>query len=296
MASSLPPLAPTAYRYGVGDVTVTAIPDGSRTMPLPDGFVRNAPRDAVNAALKAAFLPEDQLTIYFNPVLLEIAGRRILVDTGYGPQPGPSPVGQLQGTLGAIGIEAGDIDTVVISHFHGDHINGLLGPDGAAAFPNAEVLVPEHEWAFWTDAGNASRAPEGQKAAFANVARVFDAVAERVFRFNWEQEIAPGLVAIGTPGHTPGHTSFMLESGKDQLFIQSDLTNTPFLFARNPGWHAMFDMDPALAEESRRRMLARVAAERLLVAGFHYPFPGAAHLEADGDGYRFVPVPWTRID
>lgn len=156
------------------------------------------------------------------------------------------------------------------------------------------MLVPEHEWGFWTDADNASRAPEGQKAAFANVARVFDAVSERVFRYNWDQEIAPGLTTIGTPGHTPGHTSFMLESGKDRLFIQSDLTNTPFLFARNPGWHAAFDMDPDLAEASRRRMLAQVAAERILLAGFHYPFPGAAHLEADGEGYRFVPVPWVQ--
>lgn len=296
MATTLPALAPTAYRYAVGEVTVTAIPDGVRSFPLPDALVRNASRDEVNAALKAAFLPQDELTIYFNPLLLEIAGRRILVDTGYGPQPEPSPIGRLQATLPAIGIAPETIDTVVISHFHGDHINGLLGPDGTAAFPNAEILVPEHEWSFWTDANHASHAPEGQKAAFANVSRVFDAVAERVFRYNWEQEIAPGLTAIGTPGHTPGHTSFMLESGKDQLFIQSDLTNTPFLFARNPGWHVVYDMDPVQAEASRRRMLAHVAAERILVAGFHYPFPGAAHLEADGDGYRFVPVPWTRID
>ncbi|WP_051356975.1 MBL fold metallo-hydrolase [Azorhizobium doebereinerae] len=292
--AALPPLPPVAYRYSVGSVTVTALPDGTRTIPLPDGFVRNQPQAAVKAALRAAFLPDDQLTIYFNPLLLEIAGRRVLIDTGFGPQAEPSTMGRLHHTLESVGVAAATINTVVISHFHLDHINGLLAADGTPAFPNAQVLVPEREWDFWLDEGAASRAPDAQKPAFANARRVFAAVESHVNRYDWDQEVLPGLTAIGTPGHTPGHTSFMLTSGADRLFIQSDLTNTPYLFVRNPGWHAMFDMDPDLAEASRRRMLEIVAAERLLVAGFHFPFPGAAHLEKDGDGYRFVPVPWVQ--
>lgn len=292
--AALHPLPPAAYRYTVGSVTVTAVPDGSRTFPLPDGFVRNQPMDKVKAALKAAFLPENQLSIYFNPLLLEIAGKRVLIDTGFGPQAEPSSFGRLHHTLESVGIAAATIDTVVISHFHGDHINGLLAADGSAAFPNAHVLVPEGEWAFWMDEGEAGRASDMLKPGFANARRIFGALNAEPERYAWDTEVVPGLTAIGTPGHTPGHTSFMLESGGEKLFIQSDLTNTPFLFVRNPGWHAMFDMDPALAEQSRRKMLERVAAERLLVAGFHFPFPGAAHLEKDGDGFRYVPVPWVQ--
>ncbi len=127
MAASLPALPPAAYRYPIGDVTVTAVPDGGRTIPLQDGFVRNATRADVNAALKAAFLPEDQVSIYFNPVLLDIAGKLVLIDTGYGEQAAPASYGKLHATLKAIGAPASAIDTVVISHFHGDHINGLVG-------------------------------------------------------------------------------------------------------------------------------------------------------------------------
>ncbi|MGU3492678.1 MBL fold metallo-hydrolase [Xanthobacteraceae bacterium A53D] len=292
--AALPPLKPVAYRYTIGAVRVTALSDGTRTMPLPDGFVRNQPVGAVKAALRSAFLPEDTLTIHFNPLLLETGGKRVLIDTGFGPQAEPSTIGRLHHALESNGIAAAKIDAVVISHFHADHINGLLAPDGSPAFPNAHVLVPEPEWAFWMDEDHAARAPEGLKAAFTNARRVFGAVEREVERYAWGKEIVPGLTAIGTPGHTPGHTSFMLESGGERLFIQSDLTNTPFLFVRHPGWHAMFDMDPVQAEASRRKMLDRAADERLLVAGFHFPFPGAAHIEKDGDGYRFWPVPWVQ--
>ncbi len=292
---ALPPLPPAAFRYKVGAVTVTAIPDGTRSFPLAEGFVRNQPLEAVQAALRAAFLPEDQLTIYFNPLLLEIAGRRVLIDTGFGPQAEPSTVGRLHHNLEAIGVGAATIDTVVISHFHLDHINGLVAPDGSPAFPNAKVLVPARERDFWLNPANAAGAPDNLKPAFANAQRVLEVVAAHVSEYAWDQEILPGLTTIGTPGHTPGHTSFMLDSEGAQLFIQSDLTNTPYLFVRNPGWHAAFDIDPELAEKNRRHWLGRAAAERLLVAGFHYPFPSAAHLEAHHDGFRFHPVPWVSL-
>ncbi|WP_454916979.1 MBL fold metallo-hydrolase [Xanthobacter sediminis] len=284
---------PSAYRYKVGDIQVTAVSDGVRTFPMPAGFVRNAPKEAVNGALAASFLPPDQISIPFNVLLIETGGRRVLVDTGNGP--GQAPVGLLSATLKAIGVDPASIDQVVISHFHGDHINGLLAADGTPAFPKAQVFVPDAEWAYWMDEGEASRAPDGLKGNFQNVRRIFKPFEGKVERYGWDKEIAPGLTSRGTPGHTPGHTSYDLVSGSDALFIQSDVTNIPALFVANPSWYVMFDMDGAKAAEVRRRTYDRIAADRMKVAGYHFPFPGAAFLAREGEGYRYVPVMWNPV-
>lgn len=297
-AAATPPAGrqvPSAYRYKVGDIEVTVISDGLRTMPLPDNFVRNQPKDVVNAALRAAYLEENVLSVPFNVLLINTGGRLVLVDTGNGPSPAGAPVGLLQGTLASLGIDPARIDVAVISHFHGDHINGLLTADGAAAFPNAEIKVPEAEWAFWMDDGAMSRAPDAQKGAFQNARRVFNPLKARVASYAWDKEVAPGLLAVGTPGHTPGHTSFSLQSGNDALFIQSDITNIPALFLRNPGWHATYDMDPVKAEEARRKVHGRLAADRTQVAGYHFPFPAVAYVEKDGDGFRYIPALWRPV-
>lgn len=284
---------PSAYRYKVGDAEVTVISDGVRTMPLGDTFVRNQPREAVNAALRAAYLPENQITINFNVLMVNTGGKLVMIDTGNGPAQGT--VGLTQGTLSAIGTDPKAVDAVVISHFHGDHINGLLNAQGAPAFPNAQVLVPEAEWAFWMDDGNMSRAPEAMKGAFQNVRRVFKPFEGKVERYGWDKEVVPGLTPVATTGHTPGHTSFRLASGDKTLFVQSDVTNIPALFLRNPGWHAVFDMDAAKAEDTRRRVYDMVSADRMLVAGFHFPFPAAAHVAKDGANYQYVPISWMPV-
>ena len=113
--------------------------------------------------------------------------------------------------------------------------------------------------------------------------------------YEWDKEVAPGILAVGTPGHTPGHTSFVVSSGPSRIYVQSDVTNVPVLFARHPGWHVVFDQDPAMAEATRRRVYDMISAEKLLVQGFHYPFPGLAHLEKVEGGYREVPVPWSPV-
>ncbi|TCT07781.1 MBL fold metallo-hydrolase [Aquabacter spiritensis] len=294
--AAAPPAAtqvPSAYRYKVGDVEATVVSDGVRTFPLADNFVRNQPREAVNAALKAGFLPENQVTVNFNILLLNTGGKLVVVDTGNGPAQGT--VGLSQGTMAAIGIDPKTVDAVVISHFHGDHINGLLTAQGTPAFPNAQVMVPEAEWAFWMDDGAMSRAPDAMKGAFQNARRVFKPFEGKVEKYGWDKEIVPNLTPVATNGHTPGHTSFRLASGNSSLFIQSDVTNIPVLFLRNPSWHVMYDMDAAKAEETRKRVYDMVSAERMLVAGFHFPFPAAAHVEKDGANYRYVPINWMPV-
>ena len=294
-----PRQAPGYYRYRVGDVTVTAVTDGINTFPLPERFVINAPREEVAAALIADFRDGATLTVPYTPIVLETGGRRVVIDTGSGEAAFASSkgsMGQFQTNLKAAGIDRAAIDTVVISHFHGDHVNGLLTPEGGPAFPNAEILVPEPEWAYWMDDGAMSRAPAGRlQDLFRNNRRVFDALARKVTPYAWDKEIVPGLTALGTPGHTPGHTSFRLASGDKSLFVQSDVTNIPVLFARHPGWHVAFDQDPAMAEATRRKVYDRIAAERTLLQGFHYPFPAVAHLEKTAGGYREVLVPWNAV-
>jgi glyoxylase-like metal-dependent hydrolase (beta-lactamase superfamily II) len=206
-------------------------------------------------------------------------------------------VGQFATNMAAAGVDPKAVDMVVISHFHGDHINGLLTAENVLAFPNAEVLVPATEWKYFMDDGEMNKqTSERMKGVFATARRVFEAgLKKKVTPYEWGKEVAPGLLAVETIGHTPGHTSYVLSSGSGKVFIQSDVTNIPYLFAANPGWHAFFDQDADLAEKSRRRVYDMMVADKLTVQGFHFPFPGLGNVEKDGGGYRVVPAPWNPV-
>lgn len=283
--------APAFYRYKVGSFEVTSANDGVNRFPLPDTFVRNAKKEEVQEALADAYLPTDVMTIWFNPTLINTGSRLILIDTGMGEPKGP--VGHLRNNLSAAGIDAKAIDTVVISHFHGDHINGIRNGANELNFPNAEIMVPTVEWDFWMSDDNMNKAPEAMKGAFGNVRRVFKGLEDKVKKYNADQEIAPGLTTIATYGHTPGHISYALANGNDRVLIQSDVTNNPHLFVKNPGWHVQFDMNGPEAEATRRKFYDMAAADKLLVAGFHFPFPATGYVEKVGTGYRLVPVSWN---
>jgi len=292
--------APSFYRYKVGDVLVTVVSDGVNTFPLGDSFVVNAKKDEVNAALEKAFMPKDKVSIYFAPLVLNIGDKVVVIDTGNGALAKANTkgkVGLFADNLAAAGFDPKAVDTVVISHFHTDHVNGLLTAEGTPAFPNAEVLVPAAEWKFWMDDGEMSRASgERMIGLFKNNRNIFEAaLKKKVTPYEWNKEVAPGLLAVDTIGHTPGHTSYVLSSGSAKVFIQSDVTNNPYLFAANPQWHAFFDQDGDVAEKTRRRVYDMLVAEKLQVQGFHYPFPGLGNIEKDGSGYRVVPSPWSPI-
>jgi len=289
--------APGFYRYKVGSLEVTVVTDGARSFPLPESFVNNASKDQVNTALEQAFMPRDKMTLVYNPIVVNTGSRLMVIDTGYGPAEGAKPGvthGQLQKNLVAAGIDSKDIDTVIISHYHPDHVEGLLAAESAPAFPNAEIMVPAAEHKFWMDDGEMSRAPKGRmEELFKMNRRVFSGeISKRVKTYEWGKEVAPGLTSVATPGHSPGHTSFVLASGNDRIFVFSDVTNRPELFVRNPGWHAFFDQIPDMAEQSRRKSLDMLVADKMMVQLFHAPFPGLGHMEKDGQGYRFVPAPW----
>lgn len=286
--------APGIYRYKVGDFELTAINDGVGVRPLEDGFVRNAPLADVQGALQKAYLPTDKLAIPYTQIVVNTGHRLVLIDTGTGGNQSATS-GMLVENMEIAGIDTQAVDVVIISHFHGDHIMGLQGHDGKPAFPNAEVMVPAKEWDFWMDEGEMSRAAESRQGNFKAVRKIFDPIARNVKRFEADQEVVPGITALAAYGHTPGHTIFRIASGSEHIYVLSDTTNLPALFVRNPGWHAMFDMDANMAEETRRRVLDMVAGERARVQGYHFPFPANGYIEKIGDRYDFVPAFWNPI-
>lgn len=282
---------PSAYRYKVGDATVTALCDGAFSMPLGASFVRNAPLEEVQKALAEARMPTDTLHISFTTLLIENGAQKVLIDSGFADN-GPATAGRLAAALGIAGLKPADVTHVLISHFHGDHIAGLRRKDGSATFPNAEVAVPEAEWAYWLDDGKMAQAPEALKGNFSAVRRVFAPMAPSVRRFAWGKEVLPGITAVEASGHTPGHTAFAVTSGNGRLLVLSDTTNVPYLFVRRPDWQVMFDMDPELARSNRHRLLDMAASEGMQVAGYHFPFPATGYIGRDGKGYALDPVVW----
>ena len=285
---------PSFYRYKVGSYECTQASDGIAQFPMPDGFIKNASKEEISKALQAGYLPGDKMTVPFNPMAVNTGSKLIVIDTGYSDK-GPKTAGQFHKNLGAAGIDLKAVDIVIISHFHPDHINGLLDAAGTSAFPNAVIKVPSVESAFWMDDGNMNKAQGGLANAFKNVRRVMGPVTKQITKYEWNKEVAPGITAISTVGHTPGHTSFVVASGNGKLLVQSDVTNNPYLFLRHPNWHVTYDMDGTKAEETRRKFYDMASAEKTLIAGFHFPFPSLGYVEKDGTNYRLVPAPWMPV-
>ena len=282
--------SPGWRRTKVGDAEVIALIDGIARRPLGEEFVKNAPLAEVRALLASQNLPTDYIDVPFTPFLIVAGGRKILLDTGLGEFGGPT-TGKLLEHLHADGAPTSEIDTVVISHYHGDHINGLRNKAGDYVFAKAKVMVPTTEHAFWMDDARMAAAPQGMKGAFENVRRTFASMPQGMLvPFEPGAEVAPGIQSIAAYGHTPGHTLFHLQSAGQHFHYVADLTNVPALFARNPDWAVTFDMDAEAARKVRREMLARTVTSQSLVGGFHFPFPALGRMVAAGQGYAFEPL------
>ena len=279
------------YRYKIGTFELTALYDGIWYRPITDKFIRNAPFAEVEHALADAFMPADKLATPFTTLVVNTGKKLVLIDTGTGGQIAPS-AGALRENLSAAGIDPKAVDLIVISHFHPDHINGIKDKDNDVVFPNAEIMVPAAEWSFWMDDANMNAAPAEQKLTFRNQRRIFSDIARRVTRFMPGAEVAPGILTLAAPGHTPGHTVCSIHSGDQSLLVLGDTAQHPAVFARHPDWQAAFDIDGDAAVATRKKLFDRAAADRMLVTGYHFPFPACGHLIKTASGYEHVPVEW----
>jgi glyoxylase-like metal-dependent hydrolase (beta-lactamase superfamily II) len=282
------------YRYKIGSHELTALNDGVWNRKIDDKFVRNAAWPDVQKAIADNFLPADTLPIPFTTLAVNTGSKLVLIDTGTGgqlTQMAPQS-GTWNANLAAAGIDPRSVDTILISHFHPDHINGLKTKEGQLQFPNAEIQVSAPEWSHWMDDARMNAAPEAARGAFRNVRRIFGDIAKDVKRFEPGAEVAPGITSIAAYGHTPGHTAFAVASGNQSMLVLGDTTNHPWLFVRNPEWQAIFDVDGNMATETRKRLLDRASADRMLVQGYHFPFPASGYITKGGKGYDLVPVMW----
>lgn len=281
--------SPGFHKYKVGTVEVTAIYDGIWEKPHDPAFIKNASVDDVKGAMTAAGLPADFVSIPLTMLALKIGDKTILCDSGSGGQWQPT-AGKGLANMMAAGIDSASVSAILISHFHPDHIYGLMAKDtNAAVFPNAEIIVGQTEYAWWTEAGRVEKLPEARKKLGQRINDVFPKWSN-IRRVEGDAEVAPGVRFVAAPGHTAGHVAFHLESGGEQMMISNDTAYVPALVAAHPGWHGAYDQDGPMAEASRRRVLDRVIAGKMMICGAHFPFPGAASIVKDGDGYALLPA------
>src|SRR2546430_3566035 len=188
------------------------------------------------------------------------------------------------------GLDPAAVCSVVISHLHPDHISGLWAKETSAqVFPNAEIMMPEGEFKFWTDPALVEKTPEANRPFVKRIQATFPTWTN-IKQYVDGADVAPGVKAIATPGHTIGHMSFLVASGGQQLYIQSDVTGIHQLFVRNPGMFSGFDADGPKAEATRRAFFDRVIAEKGMICGYHFGFPNVGTLSKDGNGFAFTAV------
>jgi glyoxylase-like metal-dependent hydrolase (beta-lactamase superfamily II) len=286
-AQKTPDPAKPFVTYKIGDAEVTAVYDGIWEKPHDPAFISNASVDDVKAAMAKAGLPADFVSIPFTVAIVKTGGKTVLCDSGTGGQVQPT-AGKFTANMKAAGFDPARIDTILISHFHPDHIFGLMEKDtNKPVYPNAEIVVSDVEYKFWTDPSVIERLPEARKGLARRIQATFP-TWKNIRQVSGEPEVAPAIRFVSAPGHTPGHRAFHLASGGKQLMISNDTAYVPALVVANPGWRGAYDQDGALAETTRRSLLDRVIADKIAICGYHFPFPGAGSIEKDGSGYALT--------
>jgi len=287
---------PGFLRYKVGDAEVTALYDGIWEKVHDPGCFSNATVAETKQALADAGLTTAFVPIPITVFVIKLHGKLVLCDAGGGNQVqafNPNSIfvsGKMMANMRAAGIDPKKIETILISHFHPDHIFGLLEKKtNAPVFPNAEIIVPAAEYKWWTDPLLITRLPMARRPLARRIQTIIPNW-KNVLPVEGEDEVVPGIRFVSAPGHTPGHTAFHISSGNEQLMISSDAAYVPALCAAHPGWHGVFDQNAVAAETSRRKLLDRVIADKMMICGSHFPWPGLGKIARDGAGYALTTV------
>jgi len=277
------------YKYKVGTVEVTALYDGIWRKPHDPAFIKNASVAETKEALAKAGLTTDYMPIPLTVVVLKLGDRLIMIDSGSGAQWQPT-AGRLYENMAKAGIDPTKIKTILISHFHPDHIFGLMHKGTNSPFyPDAELIVTKTEYDWWTEPGRVEKLPDARKDLGKRINAVFPTWKNFTF-IEKDGEVVPGIELVTAPGHTPGHAVFIVSSGNEQLMISNDTAYVPALLAPHPDWQGAYDQDGPTAVTTRRKIIDRVIADKMMVCGAHFPFPGAGSFTKDGAAYAFAPV------
>jgi len=277
---------PSHYRFKLGQFEVTTLRDGAVQVEGPHPiFGQNQTPGAVRELAEANFLPPTAMEIQFNPVVVNTGEQLVLFDSGNGAARRPN-AGSLLQVLQAAGYGPEQVDVVVITHMHPDHIGGLM-EDGKAAYPNARYVTGSTEYDFWA-------ADERLSGPTENAAKLVQAnvvpLAEQITFIGDQAEVVPGINGLHAFGHTPGHMAYLIESGGKQLLLWADAANHYVMSVQRPDWHVSFDADKEGAAATRKRLFDQAATDRIPVTGYHMPFPAVGYIEKSGSAYRWVPA------
>ena len=275
------------FTFSVGSFKCVSISDGSQRIDaqmLPTFFMGST-AEQLARALRRHGLSPDSFDLHSNCLLIDTGDQRILVDSG-GGSVYHSVLGKVVPGLAAAGYQPGDIDVIVLTHGHLDHVCGGIDQDGALVFPNARQIMARGEWTYWTEETDAAAMGAHLVADVQFTQDCLRAMRAQMQLIEPGDEIAPGLRAIATPGHTRDHISLSVTSGASRLICVADTMDLP-IHIEQTSWHPAWDEDPQEALRSRRKLLRRAVADNALIHAFHFPFPGLGYVREDGDGWRF---------
>jgi len=282
---------PGFYRFSLGQFQLTVVSDGTLAFPA-EVVWPEAPKAERDAVLASDFQPTDKSTFQVNVLAVNTGDRLVLIDAGSRGRMQPT-AGRLLQNLAAAEIKPEEVDTVLITHAHPDHLWGVTNAsDTERTFPNAEYVIGESELNFWMQ----SQHPLESHAVWGDVYRqnmkTLAAIKDRIRTVKPASEVVPGIAAIATPGHTPGHTSVQIASGSNQLLCTADVVGSRAVSFGHPDWRGQFDLDVDQGAKTRRAFLDRCASERVTVTSYHLPFPGIGHVVRTGTAFNWLPTDW----
>jgi glyoxylase-like metal-dependent hydrolase (beta-lactamase superfamily II) len=280
---------PGFYRFKLGAIEVTVVSDGTLAFPAETLWGDRA--EDARSLLTSTFQPSSPVGLQINTILVNTGDKLVLIDAGCGVGKFQDTNGRLLEHLASAGYAPGDIDIILFTHFHFDHLWGISDSKNASLlFPSAEFVASEAEVAFWSDPQLPGKLSAKQQPVVTQTN--LKLASPRLRQIKAGAEAAPGVTTFDTAGHTPGHMSVHIGSGREEMLLTGDVVADPEIGFLHPEWAFGFDLDAPLATKARMAFLDRAAADRTLVGSYHLPFPGFGHVVREGSGYRWLPADW----